>query len=347
MPLTGISLKTVRKGSLQNISNLNPSLIFINIFVNNRATRALIDSGATHSFITQAALTRIRHSALLPSNIITHLADNSSPLNILGEINLTIHVNDILTPLAAQVVKKLNFYFILGVNWFIQTGARIEYDRHQVSIHSYHGRSVIPFNKNINHLALDVKLLNTITLPPREASVVQGRTDISSADAVYFDPDSDYLTCKLIQIALAMLKVPSYCTFLKILNTSDFPRTLYKNAIIGHVIHIPADVESFPIQPPSYSSEHDRSFLNFIRTTTSCTYTSETIEKLINHIHDPVERNGLQKILSAHAKIFDLSKITQAHTSLQHIINTFDALPIGSRPYPKIVDQRRELQNVI
>ncbi|CAF1469586.1 unnamed protein product, partial [Didymodactylos carnosus] len=106
-----------------------------------------------------------------------------------------------------NLVKKLNFDFILGANWFIQTGPRIEYDRHQVSIHSYHGRSVIPFDKNINHLALDVKLLNTITLPPREASVVQAKTDISSADAVYFDPDSDYLTCKLIQIAPAMLKV--------------------------------------------------------------------------------------------------------------------------------------------
>ncbi|CAF1368460.1 unnamed protein product [Didymodactylos carnosus] len=30
----------------------NPSLVYINVYVNNRQTRALIDSGAAHSFIT-------------------------------------------------------------------------------------------------------------------------------------------------------------------------------------------------------------------------------------------------------------------------------------------------------
>ncbi|CAF4163574.1 unnamed protein product [Rotaria magnacalcarata] len=43
-------------------------------------------------------------------------------------------------------------------------------------------------------------------------------------------------------------------------------------------------------------------------------------------------------------KIFDISQVTQANTHIQHTINTGDSLPISSRPYPRTIEQRRELQ---
>ncbi|CAF1309028.1 unnamed protein product [Didymodactylos carnosus] len=306
----------------------NPSLVYINVYVNNRQTRALIDSGAAHSSITQSALSKIRHSSLLPSKTVAHLADSTTPLHIIGEVNLHIRALKIDSLITALVVKHLNSDFILGFNWFVETGARIEYDRHQVSIRSF-------------------KLLSSITIPPREASVIQAKTDVSSANLVYFHPDTDFLQCKSVSMVPAMVKVTDYTTFIKIYNNSDRTRTLYKNAVIGQITHTPGDVESFSIPSPISPSPQDSSTLNSIRTTTTSRSTSDTIAKLVAHICDPLERNNLQTILSSHAKIFDSSKITQAHTSLQHTINTGDALPISSRPYPKTVDQRRELQKVI
>ena len=46
-------------------------------------------------------------------------------------------------------------------------------------------------------------------------------------------------------------------------------------------------------------------------------------------------------------KIFDISKVTQANTPIQHTIHTDDTLPISSRPYPRTIQQRRELQEEI
>ncbi|CAF1125737.1 unnamed protein product [Didymodactylos carnosus] len=73
----------------------NPSLIFINVYVNNRKIRALLESGASHSFVTRAALSKVRHGPLLPSTNVAHLADSSGPLHVSDELkNIFIKNNE-------------------------------------------------------------------------------------------------------------------------------------------------------------------------------------------------------------------------------------------------------------
>ncbi|CAF1549451.1 unnamed protein product [Didymodactylos carnosus] len=178
----------------------NPSLIYAHVFINNRKTRVQLDSGAEYSFIILAALSKIRHSQILPSKAVAHLADTSTPLPLLGEVRLHIRLNDTVTPITALVVKHLNSDFILGSDCFFCTGARIEYDRHQVPVRSYNGRSSAPFDKHIDSLALAVKLINSITVPPREVSIIQAKVDISSAKAAYFYPDADFYNVNLFRL---------------------------------------------------------------------------------------------------------------------------------------------------
>ena len=45
--------------------------------------------------------------------------------------------------------------------------------------------------------------------------------------------------------------------------------------------------------------------------------------------------------------IFDISKVTQANTPIQRTIHTGNTLPISSRPYPRTIEQRRQLQEGI
>ncbi|CAF1296370.1 unnamed protein product [Didymodactylos carnosus] len=132
-----------------------------------------------------------------------------------------------------------------GGNWCYDTGARIEYDKQQVSIRSYYGRSSIPYDKQIDTLALDLKLLNSVSIPPRESIVVQAKLDLSSAQFAYFHPDIDLQQSKCIPMASALLKIDKYSTFLEIYNPSEFSRTLYKNAMLGHVTYTPPSVASF------------------------------------------------------------------------------------------------------
>ncbi|CAF5167839.1 unnamed protein product, partial [Rotaria magnacalcarata] len=94
-----------------------------------------------------------------------------------------------------------------------------------------------------------------------------------------------------------------------------------------------------------YSSlSSQRHILNTIDLEQKPSATSHTIDKLITHIKNVQHKQKLRSILQQHMKIFDISQVTQASTHIQHTINTGDSLPISSRPYPRTIEQRRELQ---
>ncbi|CAF1644527.1 unnamed protein product, partial [Didymodactylos carnosus] len=308
--------------------------------------RALVDTGATHSFITQGTLGKLRHSPIHSSKSTAHLADQNTSLKILGEVKLNIRVNDVTTPITALVVKSLNADFILGGNWCHDTGARIEYDKQQVSIRSYYGRSYIPYDKQIDTLALDLKLLNSVSIPPRESIVVQAKLDLSSAQFAYFYPDIDLQQSKCISMPSALLKIDKYSTFLEIYNPTEFSRTLYKNATLGQVTYTPPNVANFDAFENSASLNRTSPSVNSIITSSTST-PGVTFDKLTDHLNDPSQKQQIRQILNNHAQIFDISKITQARTNIRHTINTGDSLPISSCSYPKTIQQRREMQEEI
>ncbi|CAF4628692.1 unnamed protein product, partial [Rotaria magnacalcarata] len=76
-----------------------------------------------------------------------------------------------------------------------------------------------------------------------------------------------------------------------------------------------------------YSSlSSQRHILNTIELEPKSSTTSNTIDKLITHIKSVQDQQQLRLILQQHMKIFDISKVTQANTHIQHTINTGDSL---------------------
>ncbi|CAF1010250.1 unnamed protein product [Rotaria sordida] len=80
---------------------------------------------------------------------------------------------------------------ILGDDWCTQNVVRVNYDKNQVSIRSPTRRLVIPYDKSIDYLTLDVKLINTITVPPRESYTIKAKIELFSANTVYFHSNAD------------------------------------------------------------------------------------------------------------------------------------------------------------
>ncbi|CAF4645831.1 unnamed protein product, partial [Rotaria sp. Silwood2] len=273
----------------------------------------MIDAGATHSFITQGALSTLYHSAIPPCDRIAQLGDGQTTLKIVGEVQLFLQFHKVFTPLNVLVVKTMNTDFILGSDWCTKNAARIDYEKNQVSIRSSCGHIFIPYHKSIDCLTLDVKSINVIHIPPRESYTVQAKVEVSSADTVYFSPVDPIQSEKSIVMSPSLLHIHNYTTYLEVYNPHDYTYTLPMNTLLE--------------QTPSE--------------------TSNTIDKLITHIKNVQEKQQLRLILQQHMKIFDISKVTQANTHIQHTINTGDSLPISSRPYPRTIEQRRELQDEI
>ncbi|CAF4821432.1 unnamed protein product, partial [Rotaria socialis] len=119
-------------------------------------------TGATHSFITQRALSTLYHSVIPSCDRIAQLGDGQTMLKIVGEVQLLLQFNKVFTPLNVLVVKTMNTDFILGSDWCTKNAARIDYEKNQVSIRSSYGRTFIPYHKSIDCLTLDVKSINVI-----------------------------------------------------------------------------------------------------------------------------------------------------------------------------------------
>ncbi|CAF1361752.1 unnamed protein product [Rotaria sordida] len=309
----------------------------------------MIDTGASHPFITQHALNTLYHSAVPSCSRIAQLGDGHTQLKILGEVQLLLKFDQVFTPLKAFVVKTLNTDFILGDDWCNHNAVQIDYEKNQVSIRSPTGRVFIPYDKFIDHLTLDVKLVDSVKIPPREAATVQAKIELSSADTVYFHSDLTTQVEKSILLSPSLLNIKNYTTYLEIYNPDDYTRHLPMNTFLGRITHAPHHIQSFPLFESSdctLSSARQHHFINTLDLT-SCATTTETIDKLLDHITNLQDKNEIQRILQQHIQVFDVSKVTQAHTPIQHTINTGDSLPISSRPYPRTIQQRRELQDEI
>ncbi|CAF4751539.1 unnamed protein product, partial [Rotaria sp. Silwood2] len=205
-----------------------------------------------------------------------------------------------------------------------------------------------PYKKCIDYLTLDVKTINVIHIPPREAYTVQAKVELSSADTVYFSPVDVTQSDKPIVMSPSLLHIDNYTTYLEVYNPHDYTYTLPMNTLLGRVTHTPYQMHSclsFDISRASSSLSSQHHIFNTIELEQKLSETSNTIDKLINHIKNVQEKQQLRLILQQHMNICDISKVTQANTHIQHTINTGDSLPISSRPYPRTIEQRRELQD--
>ncbi|CAF4388613.1 unnamed protein product [Rotaria sp. Silwood2] len=309
----------------------------------------MIDTGATRSFITQGALHKLHHSSIQPCTFVAHLGDGHTTLKILGEVQLLLKFNQTFTSLNVLIVKTLNTDFILGGDWCTQNAAQINYDINQVSIRSSTGRTIIPYDKSIDYLSLDVKLINSIKIPPRESCAVQAKVELSSADTVYFHPDLDAELEQSIRLSPSLLHIEDYTTYLEIYNPHEYTQTLPINTHLGRVTHVPHHVLSFELSDAvnNFSSPFYPPVINSIEPQLVPSTSPGIIDKLIDHITNPHEQNHIRIILERHMKVFDISQVTQATTPIQHTINTGDSLPISSRPYSRTIQQRSDLQHEI
>lgn len=141
------------KHKLSHTSTINPSLIFINVFVNGTRLRTMVDTGANRSFIAQRTLRRIHHSIVTSDKSKATLGDGQTSIEILGEAHFVMKFGKIYTPVNALIVKSLNNDFILGGDWCHKYGVRIDYGANQVSIRSSFGRIYVPYDKYIDHIS--------------------------------------------------------------------------------------------------------------------------------------------------------------------------------------------------
>ncbi|CAF1144892.1 unnamed protein product [Didymodactylos carnosus] len=333
----------------------NPSLIFIRVLANNRFVHALVDTGANTSLIQKPLLSKLyRSPPIQPTSISAKLGDGTTLLKTYGYVNLPVTINNIKTFVKALVVDSLTSEFILSNDWRQTHKVHILDDRLTLRHHGL--QTSVQFEPNVS---VPVRLTSTIQLLPREEYLVAVTLPIFRAATVYFKSNSQLQFNKNVMLSDGLLNVKNYKGALIVYNPSSFPRTLPINTLVGNATFLDTRQSRFHsvTEVPSFvSAINTPVVLSHISTEPSVLSPThhipsqhntllDTVSRLTDHLHDKTDATNVQQILYQHLQLFDTSVPTQASIKNLHTINTGDHPPVNSKPYPKPIHERKQLQN--
>ncbi|XP_073153876.1 uncharacterized protein [Henckelia pumila] len=133
-------------GAAAEEADPDTSLITGKILVRGNSTYALLDSGATHLFISQEFVRRV---GIIPEDVVTGYdvtlpsGEILTTSNVLNGIELELQGNMIRADLV--VLPMSGFDLILGMDWLSVNGALIDFWRRSVSVNPSDGDSFIFF----------------------------------------------------------------------------------------------------------------------------------------------------------------------------------------------------------
>ncbi len=152
--------------------SISSSPVHIKIRVNDKPTDAIIDTGSAISIINLDFIKTMQHNKFVYQNRNCRTA-NSTPLNIIGHIELTIKIKRIETFVVAYVATNLITPILLGNDWIDTNHVHLFGDQKYLTLPDQHGQLTrISYMKPqcLNYPAL---LIDQINLPPYSQTVVE------------------------------------------------------------------------------------------------------------------------------------------------------------------------------
>ena len=159
---------------------------------------------------------------------------NSTTLDIIGQIELTIKIKHIETSIIANVATNLITSILLGNDWIDANHVHLFGDQKQLTIPDQHGQSIrIPYMESQCH-TYSALLLNEITLPPRSQTLVEIKSSINNANNLIFEPHGNHHS-KFIFVPHSLLNIYDNRAKVLLINIQNRQQTLSKNTRIGTI----------------------------------------------------------------------------------------------------------------
>ena len=158
------SVDGVASGNLySNPSALNLSLLYLEVLVNNKKVKAMIDTGANRTFITLQCLSalQIRQMVKIEQGSAS-LADGSTSLHILGTLELPIVIGDMLISITTCVVRDLCAECILGMDFMHQYELVFDISKRVVSLRDGERRVTLQFSGHQGEVSGLKRMTHTI-----------------------------------------------------------------------------------------------------------------------------------------------------------------------------------------
>ncbi|CAF1384371.1 unnamed protein product [Rotaria sordida] len=220
-------------GENHNPSTITSFPVYIKIRINNQPTEAIVDTGSAISIIHSNFLKTIHHQNFLYQTHSCQTA-NSTPLNIIGQIQLEIQIKSIKTYVTAHVATNLITSILLGNDWINSNHVHLYGDQKKLTIPDQHDQFIsISYVEPtcINYSAL---LIQQITLPPYSQQLVDITCQINNANNLIFEPYERHIS-KLIFMPHTLLDINKNQAKVLLINAQNRQQTLSKNTRIGTI----------------------------------------------------------------------------------------------------------------
>ena len=232
----------------------HPSIITIATTVNGSPISAMLDTGATTSFISQFELSRITHSTIRPVQTTAILGDGQTTIKINGAVDLCISINNITTVINALIVETLGAQLILGMDWCTSNNVTLCVGQQQVHIsHPIFGSTTVPFIKNSS---VDVRLAECVALLPHREYIVKMNVPFSSAELAVFTPDMKRTSQLNIEVPDAIVTIKDFSFYISLYNPTRCVHKMVAGTRIGSLQYQATQELVYSILDPSrYTTE--------------------------------------------------------------------------------------------
>ncbi|CAF1454628.1 unnamed protein product [Adineta ricciae] len=295
-----------------NPSTLNTSLLYLDVLVNNKQMKAMIDTGANRTFISLQALPRPHTQQFIDKQQRSaSLADGQTSLSILGTLELCIDIGDMSTIIKGYVVKELCAECILGMDFISKYKLIINADERTVTMHDDDRCITTTFDVNQRKIRYPARTIRQVYVPPKRTVSIPVNVKISSAK-VSFRPSFRLARQTPMILVNNMVVVNHQKSHISLYNPAKYSYTIPEGIVIG--------TTTVPTLSFNKCLSIDHELVNGY------------ITKLTRHVADPKQADEITNILHHHEKLFDTSKPAIAVNVKPHEIKTLDYPPPTSRP---------------
>ncbi|CAF1400609.1 unnamed protein product, partial [Adineta ricciae] len=347
-----------------NFIKPSTSPVYIKTLVNNQPTQAIIDTGSAISIVHSHFLQTIRHKTFISTSHKCQTA-NSTPLDIIGQIELELKISNIKTTIITHVATNLITPILLGNDWINPNRIHLFGDEQRLTIPDRHNQRIsIPYVEpnNVNYPATSV---NQITLAPHSQTLIDVKCPLYRGEDLLFEPDANYAS-KLIFIPYSLVNVEGNQSKILLINAHNNEHTISKNTRIGtfsqhSTLSIFTTNMTNDHQPPNRNTRTTRAVLNttdnsrkpqpnnfcdeceeyflsgndlqkHLRANCYSDQMRQRIIELTKHIHDPKHKAIIEEILWRNKILFDPTP-SIIDIPPQSAIRTGDHPPIYSKQY--------------
>lgn len=348
----------------------NPSSpLFVNLIVNNTEVKTMIDTGSARSIIRGQIIGKLSHRPHIEYQRNTHRTANNGRLVTSGLVKLTIQLNQLSTTIIAEVSNDLCTDLVLGNDWLrknevdiITTGRCIRKKQGSEMVN-------IPFLDD-DQEDYSVHSLSRIEILPGEQTIIPVRIRMKNANTAVFTPSREFIEQTELILPHALVKVASGTSWIAMINTSETPRILNNDVIIGTVSMPSSGSLSFPtivdesieesklddLQCRICREDHRSKKDLFEHLRLSGHYLTkledgsmeqfdpkiyQEINQMIDHLSDNHHKKQLHSILIKYGSIFDNRSASTIRTSVKHTIEVANTRPIVQRPYRRTAEQEK------